>query len=203
MKTNLTILCVAWALLSCVSGETKASPVSVTYTGPVSVTYYSGFSENPGVGISFSSPFATDSISGISEFRDVGGSDTSAIWPSASLSFGADFTANISVSTTGTYSFGFGTDDAGYLLIGGTLIASQPGAHSWPGNIPYLAFLTAGVHSLEVQYDNILCCGAVVSLVLPTPLPASWIMMLTGLVGFGLAAYRRRRTDALAFDQRI
>jgi len=124
MKSKLVNLAAAMALSFLAIGQAKADAVSVTY--------YNNFVETPGVGISFSDPFLTDSISGIRELRDISGPGTPN-FPSGSLAFGADYTATIIVPTSGTYTFGFGSDDAGYLFFGGNLIGFEAGPNGYPG----------------------------------------------------------------------
>ena len=81
MKSKLVNLAAAMALSFLAIGQAKADAVSVTY--------YNNFVETPGVGISFSDPFLTDSISGIRELRDISGPGTPN-FPSGSLAFGLD-----------------------------------------------------------------------------------------------------------------
>lgn len=222
MKTKLLILAAAMAVSVYAAGHANASGITLV-SNTVSATYYNNFTETPGVGITFSDPIGTSTFSGpISELRDVGGSNTDPSFPTCTPScgpptfgnaFGADFTATINVATSGTYNFGFGSDDAGYLFINGVLVGYEAGPNAFPpfgGTIPdgsgnlLLSFadtLAAGNYSLEIQYANILCCGQVLELVLPTttatPLPAALPLFASGLGALGLFGWRMRRRNAV------
>ncbi len=212
--------------LSAFAAGLAAAPFAaagVTYVGPVSVSYYSSTGQtgctgpssqncsygdytDTGTGITFTDASSTtDQIGAISELRDYyAGADSDPNWPSATFAFGADFTATISAPTTGDYTFNFGTDDGGYLLIDGDVVANQGGIHAIAFQ-DYVVNLTAGTHTLEVQYDNVLCCGAIAYVGLngalaPVPEPASWALMVLGLgaVGATLRKLRMRRPLAVA-----
>jgi PEP-CTERM motif len=168
----------------------------------ISATYYGNFNENVGSGITFSNPFASETMSSISELNGA----TTPLWPSGNSAFGADFKSSISVPTTGDYTLDFGVDDAGYVFIGNVLVASLPGANGFSLQ-PYTVHLTAGVNSFELQYANYECCGAFVKLDLPSgvsfvasgvPEPSTWAMMILGFAGVGFMAYRRRSSAMLA-----
>jgi hypothetical protein len=119
--------------------------------------------------------------------------------PSASCSFGAQFTGVLDVATTGNYDLTFGSDDAGYLFIDGDLVLALPGQHGYGTNSVPIS-LSAGQHSFEVQYYNGPCCGAQIGFFLDdgvefgegVPEPATWAMMIAGF-GLSGAALRRRR----------
>lgn len=188
---SASLLAAAAALL--VSGVSHAA-------NPVSATYYRSWSENPATGLTFSDPFFSETLPDINfDF-----STAPAGHPSAADVFAARFTGSISAPSAGAYNFTFGSDDAGYLFIDGALIGALPGTHSYAASI-FPATLSAGSHSLEVQYYNTFCCGSVVTLKLDpavtfdppatdgVPEPATWAMMIAG---FGLVGgtMRRRRT---------
>jgi PA14 domain/PEP-CTERM motif len=172
--------------------------------GVVSVTYYHDFHETVGSGISFSDSFAIESLNSISELRDAGGTSSPGWLPGTTL-FGADFRTSINVTSGGTYKFDLGTDDASYLFIDGKLVANQANTHGFflfSNQIP----LAAGVHFLELQYDNNHPELAVADLVLPggityvasaVPEPSTWAMMILGFIGIGFAAHRRKSRAAL------
>jgi hypothetical protein len=173
---------------------------------PVTVAYYTSGYTDTGTSITFTgSPVSVDQISSISELRDYyAGQDSDPNWPSAANPFGADFTAEVDAPTSGTYTFAFGVDDGGYLLVDGSLVANQGGTHAIDIQ-NYTVTLSAGLHSLEVQYDNVLCCGAIAYVGLngapaPAPEPASWSLLITGIGGMGatLRATRRRGRAARA-----
>jgi len=175
------------------AGDTPSCPPS----GCTGLGSYGGVFTDTGTGIVFSgSPTFTDTISasaGLSELRDVSGADTDPLFPSGVMLFAADYTATINIPVTGNYTFGFGSDDAGYLLVNGSRIAAEPGLNGYPGLLPYSVFLTAGTGTIEVQYANEAAAGAVVALQLgTTPLPSTWVMMLTGLTALGFLAFRRK-----------
>ena len=201
MKSKFQILGAAVALSFLAYAQANAAVI--TYVGgadPVSVSYYAnGNFTDTGSSISFSgSPASANSISSISELRDYyNGTDSDPSWPSASIVFAADFNATINVPTSGSYTFQFGTDDAGYLFIGGNLIADQGGIHAVDIQ-PYTVSLAAGTYSLEVQYDNIYCCGAIAYVGLngvqaPVPEISTWAMLLCGFAGLGFAGYLRTK----------
>jgi PEP-CTERM motif-containing protein len=199
MRKNVLVLATL-AVVSGLIGFGKPAQANV-----VSVTYYSTFTENIGTGITFSNPFATESLGSISELRDQGGT-SSPQWLAGTQFFGADFVTSINVSSTGTFKFDFGTDDAGYLFIDGKLVAQQQGPFHGYFLVPNFINLTAGIHSLELQYDNAACCEAVANVVLPegisyvasaVPEPSTWAMMILGFAGIGFVAHRRRNRAAL------
>ena len=188
--------------------STAASAGTISYASTVSVNYYFGTFNFPdvfnfvaytdtGAGIVFNvPPDQTDTgLPSVDNTMDVGGANTDPGWPGAGQVFGADFTSTISVPGDGTYGFRLGSDDAGYLFIDGKLIISRPGANGF-GKTFGSDFLTGGVHTLEVQYDNSFCCGAAVQLQAGVPEPATWGLMLIGFGGLGAALRNSRRRQA-------
>src|SRR5207253_2591405 len=65
--------------------------------------------------------------------------------------FGADITGNINVAADGDYSFTLTSDDGSQLYIDGNLVVDDGGLHG-PQAQSNSVFLTAGVHTLEVQF---------------------------------------------------
>jgi hypothetical protein len=168
----------------------------------LSVEVYNGFTDT-GSGITFSgSPNLTTTLA-------VGATGFYYDWNSgdipgynASNVFAADFSGDLSVAASGIYTLSFGSDDAGYLYVNGTQVASEPGAHGFYAVGPSV-FLHAGLNPFEIQYDNIYCCGAVTSLQLPSgvtevagvPESSTWALMLLGLGGLGALVRAHRRAD--------
>lgn len=197
----------------CAGAAVLLAAASVQAAGPVTASYYgSGDWTDTGSSITFSgTPFQVDQISGIDNYANTGNSPIEAVtntdpnFPSPNTYFGGDFTGEISVPTTGDYTFTMATDDTGYLFVDGSLIDSEPGYHT-PYDSSVTINLTAGDHSLELQMDNgggPCCTAAIVDL--PTgvsyvgsgvPEPASWALMLVGFGGLAGALRARRRTAA-------
>ena len=119
--------------------------------------------------------------------------------PFGLFDFGSDSTGSLSVATSGTYTFSLVSDDGSQAFIDGSLVVDDSGAHG-PNLSTGSVFLTAGLHSFEVQFFE--CCGGAsgVDFNLPSgvsvsngvPEPGVWALMLVGFGGLG-AALRRRR----------
>ncbi len=128
------------------------------------------------------------------------GTSTSFNWhPFGEFDFGSDSTGSLSVAASGTYTFSLVSDDGSQAFIDSVLVVDDGGAHG-PNASVGSVFLTAGVHSFEVQFFE--CCGGAsgVDFNLPSgvtftngvPEPGVWALMLVGFAGLG-AALRRRR----------
>ena len=165
----------------------------------VNVTTYSGYTESSG-GLTFSGVTGTQSWSSINSnanFPDYS-------WNAGNV-FAADITSTLNVATAGTYTFDLSSDDGSYVFVDGVLIGDEPGAHSAYGT-SFTDTLTAGNHSIEVQFYNQYCCGSGVELDLPTgltltsavPEPGSQPMLFAGLglVLFGVRRALRRHDEA-------
>jgi len=195
-------------------GLAASADAAVTLSG--NVTYYSGFSENPGVGITFSStsPYVTDgvtytaptqftdSFTSISDTADYGGTNSDPNWPGGLVLFGADFVGTIVAPATATYSFSFGADDAAYVFVNGgaSPVASIQGGNDFfdtgaPRTISLA--LNAGSNSFEIQYANEFFTQAAIQFQ-AVPEPATWAMMLVGFGGLGAAMRSNRRKHAVA-----
>jgi hypothetical protein len=160
----------------------------------VTVDIYSGFQTSGGgapysglVG-SFTSPdilFATN---------------TGWAWhPFGMGSFGADITGCLSVAASDNYSFSLSSDDGSLLFIDGSLVVNNGGPHG-PVMVTGGAFLTAGLHSFEVQFFEDFGGASGVDLYLPNgvsyatcpaPLPSSLLLLAPGLLG--LLGLRKRQ----------
>ena len=186
----------ATAAVLALAGSAKADPVNVTY--------YSNFSEVGGtVGITMSDPFFSETLPGIDiNFANAGPPGR----PTPGDAFAADFTGDFTAPSTGSYNLTFGSDDASYLFVDGALFASDPNNHGF-GTTTSPVSLTSGVHTFELKYDNVFCCGAQVAFDLDpnlaftgsgTPEPATWGLMLVGFGGLGAMMRRRRSLAALA-----
>jgi hypothetical protein len=220
-KHSLSIITVGVGLTFGFSAAASAAAI----IGPATFTYYSGSEPNPipdpytsynygnytecatqivapctSEGITFTGTPAqiSTNVNGISKLRDIGGADTDPNWISGSDAFAADITATITATSAGNYSFGFGSDDAGYVFINGNLISSvtESGPNGYPGLVPFTVALNAGANTLEIQYDNIYGGGAVVNFQ-AVPEPATWAMFLIGFSGVGFMMRNLRRKSAV------
>jgi hypothetical protein len=175
----------------------------------VHVAVYDNFSEQVGSGISVTgTPAATGTFnSAVNGFTydwtqpgTVGGFN-------ATDTFAAYFTGEFNVPSTGSYQMTLGTDDAGYLFVDNSLVASVSGQHSVEWAYDTLN-LSAGLHSFKIEYDNSACCGASASFWLPqgstisgaVPEPSTWVMLGLGFLGLGFAGYRRARHPSALQD---
>jgi hypothetical protein len=128
--------------------------------------------------------------------------DTGYNWHPFGLGdFGADSTGSLNVATSGTYTFHLSSDDGALVFVDGSLLIDRGGPHG-PSTTDGTLFLTAGLHSYEVQFFE--CCGGPSGLDFSIPLgttigtvpePATWALML---LGFGAAGYGLRRQRKLA-----
>jgi hypothetical protein len=107
------------------------------------------------------------------------------------IGFGADITGTINVATTGTYLFTLNSDDGSYLFIDGNLVVNDGGNH-FPQVASNSVLLTAGIHSLEVQFheDGTIFSGVDLNLSSgvtyvssSVPEGGSTFTMLSGVVG--------------------
>lgn len=169
-----------------------------------SISVYDNFADT-GTDITFAgSPSATGTanFSGSSFLYDwslpgtVGGK-------SPADSFAADFSGSFTVGSSGPHVLTLGSDDASYLYVDGVQQIARPGPNSYDTTSATLD-LGAGSHTFEIKYDNVICCGAAVSLdvgdgaiTAAVPEPSTWAMMMLGFCGMGFIAYRRRDWPAL------
>jgi len=155
----------------------------------VHVDIYSGFSDTGG-----GAPFS--GLVGSFDSPDIQfGTAIGYNWhPFGQGSFGADINTNINVPSATTYTFTLGSDDGSLLFIDGNLVIDNGGPHG-PNNVSGTATLSAGIHSLEVQFFEDfggpsgveLNLPAAVTFAAPLPAPALGIVtLLTLTVGASL-----------------
>ena len=130
--------------------------------------------------------------------------DTGYNWHPFGLgSFGADSQGSLNVAADGTYTFHLSSDDGSVVFVDGAQLIDRGGPHG-PSTTDGTLFLTAGLHSYEVQFFE--CCGGPSGLdfsiplgvaISGTPEPGIWGLMLVGFGGLG-AMLRRRRAAAFA-----
>jgi RHS repeat-associated protein len=145
-----------------IAADDSGGTITINPSG-VTVDVYSGF-QDAGGGAPYTDlagTFTDDSISfGISQ-------DNFNWHPFGLAGFGADITANIIVSAPGTYTFPLTSDDGGLLFIDGNQVVNNGGLHSRATTSAPVA-LTAGIHTLEVQFFEDGGGGSGVDLPLPS-----------------------------------
>jgi hypothetical protein len=171
----------------------------VPASADVVTNVYSGHSDTGG-GEPYSNLIGTLFTPGISFATDTGYN-----WHPFGLGdFGADSMATLHVPTSGTYTFHLSSDDGALVYIDGSLLIDRGGPHG-PSTSDGTLFLSAGPHSLEVQFFE--CCGgrSGVDFSIPlgvtatTPLPAALPLMGSVLGGgFLVSLFRRRREKKAA-----
>jgi len=167
----------------------------------VSISYFSDFSDT-GSGVSVvGAPYATATAPTIQlgDLQPDSAINTAALWPGAATLFAAYIDEVVNAPTAGSYTFTMESDDASYLFANGVLSLSNGGAHS-ENTVSGPVSLNAGLNTIQVQYDNVFCCGAGVQLtgLSPVPEPATWAMMLFGFGGLGVAMRSFRKETAVA-----
>ncbi len=173
--------------------------------GPITANYYAFTSANAtDTGMTFGNLLYSETVSEIDRDYRSNPAGLSGEFNSY-VPFSVDFKGSFFVPTSGTYTFGLGSDDGSYLFIGGDLITAMH-ADQWFQGPTEMAdvYLTAGVHNFEVQYYNSLATDARIELKLPygvsyvaaaVPEPATWGMMILGLGAIGATMRRRRKEN--------
>jgi hypothetical protein len=146
--------------------------------GTFTVSGWSDNSNSPGALLIGSSPPLSDSLLSTS---------LSVLYLGTGNLLAANSRYWIELSSTGSVQWSFSSD------LTGVGVANEYYDNSFGGVAPNNPCATqnnpCGPYQMEV-----------IGSVSGTPLPASWIMMLTGLAGFGLfSAYRRRKNSSAAF----
>jgi len=189
----------ALALAATLSAATVAQ-AGVSLSG--TVTYYSGFSETYGTGITFSSATGSDAFTSINNTADYGGSNSTPGWMNGNTLYGADFLGTITAPSAGNYTFSFGADDAAYIFLNGS---TTPAAFIGGGNdfccsgAPRDITLSLGTSTpFEIQYANEFQ-NQTALVFQAVPEPATWAFMLVGvgMIGAGLRMARRKNDLAL------
>jgi allophanate hydrolase subunit 2 len=129
----------------------------------VTVNVYSGFHDGQGGGAPYSNLAGTFTANDIS----FGASQNNFNWHPFGLGgFGADITASINVAAAGTYAFPLTSDDGSLLFIDGTQVVNNGGDHG-ANTVTGSVALSAGTHTLEVQFEENGSGGSGVDLGLP------------------------------------
>ncbi len=178
------LIFLALALVLALSGAAGA--------GVINVDVYSGHSTSGG-GTPYTGyvgSFLADDI--------LFATNTGYAWHPFGLSaFGADITGALCVTADGTYSFTLSSDDGSMLYIDASLVVDNGGGHA-PTIVSGSTFLTAGLHTFEVQFFEDFGGPSGVDLYLPCdvsfcaiPLPPSLLLLASGLAS--LMALGRRK----------
>lgn len=184
---------------------------SLALAGPagagVTIAYYSGFTDTgAGVTVDPATQLTTGTAPSIQlgDLQPNAAINTAANWQGPDALFGAIINEEINSPNGGTYDVSLVSDDASYLFVNGVKALSNGGAHA-ENTVSGMITLAAGLNTIQVQYDNSICCHAGVQLSgLPAsasdpgavPEPAGWALMLLGLFGLG-AGLRARRGEHL------
>jgi hypothetical protein len=184
MKKFLTYLGLGLAVVLIGSMQAQALNVDI----------YTGFTENGG-GAPYSDFVGSFTSSNIMFGTDTGWYLPGGWHPYGLTDFGADITGCLQVASSDTYSFTLTSDDGSMLYIDGSLVVDNGGGHGITA-VSGSTFLTAGKHSVEVQFFEAFGGESGVDLSLPagvtytTPLPSSLILLAPGLLG--LLGLRKR-----------
>jgi hypothetical protein len=114
--------------------------------GGIIVSVYTGHTQSGG-GAPYSGLVGAFIASGVSFATETG----YAWHPFGLGDFGASITGGLSVPIDGDYTFSLNSDDGSLLLIEGAVVVDAGGVHG-PDGASGSTFLTAGIHSFEVQF---------------------------------------------------
>ncbi len=118
----------------------------------ITIDIYSGLPGNAGTGAA-PLDFSGSTLAGTFTSSDINFGTSNQLWDPLGITsnYGADITASIDVAADGTYNFNTSSDDGSLLFIDGQLVVNNnyyQGFNERTGSI----HLSAGVHTLEIQY---------------------------------------------------
>ena len=109
----------------------------------------------------------------------------------------AEFTGTFDLPTASKVTFTLGSDDDSFFYVDGTLVTGLGGVHGDTPAPTNTVTLSAGLHTIELFYDDRYQTQAALNFgldstgIVPVPEPISMSLLGVGLLGLGMA--RRRR----------